>query len=46
MLITTKQHRHHIQNKQLSITLHDQDLQQVIEHKVTGVMVDGNLQWR
>ena len=49
MLITNKQQRrHNLHNKQLNIrsTLHDQDLQQVKEHKVIGVIVDINLQWR
>ena len=43
MLITTKQRRHHLRNNQLAITLNDQQLQQ---HKVIGVDVDENLQWR
>ena len=46
MLITTKQRRHHLRNNQLAITLNDQDLQQVTQHKVIGVVVDENLQWR
>ena len=46
MLITTKQRRHHRRNNQLAITLNDQELQQVKQHKVIGVDVDGNLQWR
>ena len=40
MLITTKQRRHHLRNNQLAITLNDQDLQQVTQHKVIGVVVD------
>ena len=46
MLITTKQRRHHLQNNQLAITLNDQELQQVKQHKVIGVVVGENLQWR
>ena len=46
MLITTNQRRHHLRNNQLAITLNDQDLQQVTQHKVIGVVVDENLQWR
>ena len=46
MLISTKQRRHHLRNNQLAITLNDQDLQQVTQHKVIGVVVDENLQWR
>ena len=46
MLITTKQRRNHLRNKQLAITLNDQELQQVKQHKVIGVVVDDNLQWR
>ena len=46
MLITTKQRRHHLRNNQLAITLNDQQLQQVKQHKVIGVDVDENLQWR
>ena len=46
MLITTKQRRHHLRNNQLAITLNDQELQQVKQHKVIGVVVDENLQWR
>ena len=45
MLTTTKQRRHHLRNNQLAITLNDQELQQVKQHKVIGVVVDGNLQW-
>ena len=37
MLITTKQRRHHLRNNQLAITLNDQQLQQVKQHKVIGV---------
>ena len=44
MLITTKQRRHHLRNNQLATTLNDQDLQQVTQHKVIGVVVDENLQ--
>ena len=46
MLITTKQRRHNLRNNQLAITLNDQQLQQVKQHKVIGVDVDENLQWR
>ena len=46
MLITTKQRRHHLRNNQLAITLNDQDLQQVTQYKVIGVVVDENIQWR
>ena len=46
MLITTKQRRHHLRNNQLAITLNDQELQQVKQHKVIGVVVDENLLWR
>ena len=46
MLITTKQRRHYLRNNQLAITLNDQQLQQVKQHKVIGVDVDENLQWR
>ena len=45
MLITTKQRRHHLRNNQLALTLNDQQLQQVKQHKVIGVDVDENLQW-
>ena len=43
MLITTKQRRHHLRNNQLAITLNDQELQQVKQHRVIGVVVDENL---
>ena len=46
VLITTKQRRHHLRNNQLAITLNDQQLQQLKQHKVIGVDVDENLQWR
>ena len=46
MLITTKQRQHYLQNNKLAITLNDQELQQVKQHKVIGVVVDENLQWR
>ena len=46
MLISTKQRRHHLRNNQLAITLNDKQLQQVKQHKVIGVDVDENLQWR
>ena len=45
MLITTKQRRHYLRNNQLAITLNDQQLQQVKQHKVIGVDVYENLQW-
>ena len=46
MLITTKQRRHHMRNNQLAITPNVQELQKVKRHKVIGVVVDENLQWR
>ena len=46
MLITTKQRRHHLRNNQLAITLNDQELQQVKQHKLIGVVVgrEGGIQ--
>ena len=35
-----------MRNNQLAITLNDQDMQQDTQHKVIGVVVDENLQWR
>ena len=46
VLITTKQRRHHLRDNQLAITLNNQQLQQVKQHKVIGGVVDENLQWR
>ena len=46
MLITTDQRRHHRQNDRLSITLNEQNLQQVSQQKVIGVVVDENLKWQ
>ena len=46
MLITTKQRQHHLRNNQLAITLNDQELQQVKQHKVIDVVVVEKLQWR
>ena len=37
MLITTKQRRHHLRNNQLSITLNDQELQQVKQHNSMAI---------
>ena len=46
MLITTQQRRHHLQNDRLSIALDKENLQQVNQHKVIGVVVEENLKWR
>ena len=46
MIITTQQRRHRLQNDRLSITLYEQNLQQVNQQKVMDVIVDENMKWR